>query len=277
MTALVTEWHDIVLQDPPPLRNIGPFPAGDIFFGAPRHEASFGGPAGLAQGPSFTADELARINQLVHNQLIDNARLLSSRTADAIADVPLSQYHLVAEPSDHGKLLSKLGRVMTARAVDEIRQMSFFDYVRDAFGPFYLSDEEEIGHEQICLRVVRPNYRQDVGSLHRDSWFWDHFAFHVPEGINRTKTWVQVCGEPSKAGLLLAPGSHRRPGGYRTETVGGKLGFIPQVDPSDVDLRRFLGAPGDPVMFNYDILHVGALNRGDATRVSIEITIMYGK
>ncbi len=268
-------WHDIVLRDAFPLSDIGPFPAADIFFGGPRSEAAFGGEQGLAQGPSFTPGELQRIRELIKRQLVENARAISPAAATAIADAPLDQYHRIAENHDHGKLLSKLGRILSAHAVDEIKQMSFFDYVRDAFGPYYLSDEENIGHEQICFRVVRPNRREDVGSLHCDSWFWDYYHFPIPEGFSRVKVWVPVCASPDQAGLLLAPGSHRHGVGYRTETANGKLAFVPEIDAQLVDLRRFHGQPGDPILFNYDVLHVGALTRGEQSRVSFEITIMF--
>ena len=268
-------WHDIVAQEVPELRDIGPFPAEAIFSDGVRSERAFGGAAGMAQGPAFTASELDRIRELVKEQLIETAYRIAPRTAAALADLPLDQYHEAVADQDHARLLSKLARVLPARSVDVIRQMSFFDYAARAFGPFYLSDEENIGHEQICFRVVRPNRREDVGSLHRDAWFWDYFQFPVPPGISRVKVWVPVCGAPRQTGLLLAPGTHRQPAGYRTESVGGKLAFIPEIDPALVDLRRFAGNPGDPVMFNYDVLHVGALTRGDISRVSFEITIMF--
>ena len=271
----MNDWHDVVLHEAPPLEDIGPFPPQDIFFGGPRSESAFGGKAGLVQGPSFTAAEVERIRELIKCHVIETARQVSPSTASAIAAVPLDQYHRVVEERNHRQLLSKLGRVLSARAVDEIRQMSFFDYVRDAFGPYYLSDEENLGHEQICFRVVRPNRREDVGSLHRDSWFWDYFHFPVPDGISRVKVWVPVCGTLERTGLLLAPGSHHQSAGYRTETVDGKLAFLPEVDAESVDLRRFRGNPGDPIFFNYNVLHVGALTHGENSRVSFEITIMF--
>jgi hypothetical protein len=275
MTAVIDNWSDVVRETCPPLQDVGPFPPGELFFGAARSESAFGGEAGLAQGPSFTPAELDRIRALIKQQLVDNAQRISSKLATAIADTPLSKYHTISDNRDHGKLLSKLGRVLNRSAVDEIRQMSFFDYVYDAFGPYYLSDEEELGHEQICFRVVRPNLREDVGTLHRDAWFWDHFGFVIPEGISRTKVWVPVYGAGDQSGLLLAPGSHRQAGGFRTEMTDGKLCFVPELSPHEVQLNSFLGRPGDPIMFNYNLLHVGAVTRGDESRVSFEITIMY--
>jgi len=266
---------DAVLMEPPALRDIGPVPPEQVFFGAPRSEAAFCGPAGLLQGPSFTAAEVARIRELIKQRLVENASRISREAASDIEGVELENYHTVSDRHDHGKLLSKLGRILPPRTVAEIKQMSFFDYARQALGPIELSDEEGIGQEQICFRVVRPDRREDVGSLHRDSWFWDHYKFAVPPGKSRGKVWVPVCGSPDLAGLLLAPGTHRTPAPYRTETVNGKLAFVPDFDVERIGLQRFCGAPGDPVMFNYDVLHVGSLNRAAACRVSFEITLLF--
>lgn len=265
----------LVAAEHPPLTGVGPYPADALFFGMPRHERNFGGEAGLAQGPSFTPDEMRRIEALIQRHMADNAHRISPKTADAVAATSLRDYHRIADNAAHGAMLSKLGRILPKPAVDEIRQMSFFDYVRAAFGPFSLSDEEEIGYEQICFRVVRPGRREDVGSLHRDSWFWQHFGFKVADGVQRTKVWVPVVAGEDQAGLLLAPGSHRLAGGYLAHERDGKLCFVPQIDADAVQLKRFMGRAGDPIMFNYDTLHVGAVARGDTCRVSFEITILY--
>ena len=268
---------DAVLVEPPHWQPIGPLLPEDIFFGAPASEAAFCGPAGLLQGHSFTAPDLNRIRELIIARIVENAHELSSHAAADIESTDLEQYHTVSDRHDHSKLLSKLGRILPKKMVDEIKQMSFFDYVRKAFGPFYLSDEEGIGHEQICFRIVRPNRRDDVGSLHRDSWFWDYYKFPVPAGISRAKAWVPVCGMPNLAGSLLAPGSHKGAAPYRTTMVNGKLTFVPGFpDVATIGLQRYCGSPGGARdVLNHDTLHVGSLNRADSCRVSFEVTIMF--
>lgn len=259
----------------PLLRDIGPLLGHDVFFGAPRREDTFGGDKGMVQGPILSTVELDRIRWLIKMHLVETARSISAQAAALIAETPLDQYHRVAERCGHAKLLSKSGRILSAEAVDEIRRMSLFGYLLEAFGPFYLSDEENVGHEQICFRIVRPNRREDIGSLHRDAWFWNYHGFPVPADVGRVKVWVPVCSGLDQAGLLLAPGSHRGHTAYRTETIGGRLAFLPQTDDLSADLRWYAGRPGEPVMFNYQTLHVGAMTRGEASRVSFEFTIMF--
>jgi hypothetical protein len=271
----VIERRDAVLIEPPELRLQESLPPEEIFFGLPRNEKAFGGAAGVIKGPAFTSEELIAIRTLISAHLVDVAHGISSATADAIAGAELENYHLISKEVDHGRLLSKKGRILPKVAVDAIKQMSFFDYVTKALGPFYLSDEEGVGHEQICFRIVRPHRREDVGSLHRDSWFWDYYGFDVPRGIARGKVWVAVGGKPNLAGLLLAPGSQRIAAPYHTKTDNGKLAFVPDFDVGSIGLERYCGGLGEPVMFNYDTLHVGSLNRAEECRVSFEITIMF--
>jgi hypothetical protein len=273
--TLAKSRRDAVLIEPPVLEPQGPLPPEEVFFGAPPSEQAFCGSAGLLQGPGFTSDEVREIRDLIRQHVVETARELSPKTADAIAATDLDNYHKISSEIDHSKLLSKKGRILPKAAVDTIKQMSFFDYVRKAVGPFYLSDEEGIGHEQICFRIVRPHRREDVGSLHRDSWFWDYYDFHTPQGIGRGKVWVPVCGQSGLAGLLLAPGSQNVPAPYHTETVNGKLAFVPDFDVDGVGLQRYCGGLGEPILFNYDTLHVGSLNRAEQCRVSFEITVMF--
>src|SRR5690349_3296217 len=268
--------EDIVAMDLPPLEGVHALPARDLFEGGVRDEEMFGGALGLRAGPAFQESERRRIQELIQAHLVQTASEFSADAAREVRAVDLENYHEISDKLDHGKLLSKKGRIMGDEAVQEMKKMSFFDYARKAFGnESYLSDEEEIGHEQVCLRIVRPDRREDVGSLHADAWFWEHYHWAPPPGEHRTKMWLGVCVEPELNGLRLAPGSHRRPSPYRVTNEKGKVGFEPDFDMGEIGLRKFIGKAGEPIMFNYRTLHVGSLNRGKQTRVSIEVTFMY--
>lgn len=267
---------EIVSVDVPALAGIDPIAPERLFEKGLRNEEQFGGADGLRAGPAFTEVERRRIQELIQDHLVATAAEFSDVAAREMKAVDLELYHEISDKLDHRQLLSKKGRIMGNEAVQEMKRMSFFDYARKAFGQnSYLSDEENIGHEQVCLRIVRPNRREDVGSLHADHWFWETFNWAPPEGEHRTKMWTGICVEPELNGLRLAPGSHRRHAPYKVIEENGKLGFAPDFDMSQINLSKFTGAAGQPVMFNYRTLHVGSLNRAKTTRVSIEITFMY--
>jgi hypothetical protein len=260
----------------PVLTGIDPLPASELFGKEARSEKTFGGKLGLRQGPAFSAQEVERIKAIIKERLLYNARNLSASAADDLESIELEDYHTISDHYPHAKMLCKTGRILSGDAVREIKSMSFFEYVRSGFGDsYYLSDEDNIGHEQICCRIVRPHRLEDVGSLHRDSWFWDYYEWPVPKGLNRTKIWVPISGDPNLSGLLLAPGSHRCETPFKAQIEEGKVVFLPEFDTPRASLQRYAGAAGSPIMFNYDLLHVGAVNRSEKSRASIEFTVMY--
>lgn len=243
-------------------------------FNKPDGEVTFGGAVGCRQGPSFKSDELARLQTIIQDRMHYNAQNLNPAQAHLVKETDLSQYHTISQHFPHNKMLTKTGRILTQKAVDEIKSMSFFDYVRSEIGDFILSDEDNVGHEQVCMRVVRPNMREDVGSLHRDSWFWEHYNWPVPEGMQRLKVWVPIYVNVDRAGLILVPGSHRMDTPYNIDQSTEKMAFVPGFEADSLEYRRFVGEAGDPIMFNYHLLHVGSFNTSTTSRVSIEFTIM---
>ncbi len=267
---------DVVSADVPVLEGAEAVAPDALFADGVRDENAFGGALGLRKGPAFTDSERDRMKEMIKAHLVDTAKGFSADAAAEVRAVDLELYHEISDRLDHRQLLSKKGRIMTDEAVQEMKGMSFFDYARKAFGAdHYLSDEEGIGHEQVCLRVVRPNVREDVGSLHADHWFWEHYDWAPPPGEGRTKMWMGVCVDGVQNGLRLAPGSHRENRPYRVVRDGHKIAFAPDFDLNTLDLRVFDAKPGEPILFNYRTLHVGTFNTAPTTRVSVEITFMY--
>jgi hypothetical protein len=253
-----------------------PVPPSDWFGGAKRCERNFGGETGFLRGPVMQAGELNRVEQMIHRRLVYNAyNLHGSAVAELVEATPLHRYHTVSDALNHGKMLTKTGRILPASDTAEIMSMPVFDVFREAFGAVTLADEDNIGHPQVCMRVARPGKAEDVGFLHRDSWFWEHYNWPVPEGRNRTKVWIGLDVMPEQNGLMLVPGSHRGKFGFAAVNLGNKVKFEADFDPAALPLVTFPGAAGEAVVFNYGTLHIGRLNKAATTRVSIEFTIMY--
>ena len=251
-------------------------PACDWFGGRPRAETNFGGSAGCLAGPALMPDELSRLHEIVHQRLIYNARNLhGERASDLVANVPLAQYHTVCDRLNHSKMLTKTGRILRDSDIREIKQMSIFDEFRRAFGSVRLSDEDNIGFEQICMRVARPQRTEDVGFLHCDSWFWRHHEWPLPEGLNRTKVWIGLDVQPELNGLVLCPRSHLKNYDFKVSNLGYKIKFDPDFDTSELTYETFPGRSGQAVVFNYGTLHVGKLNQAAQSRTSIEFTLLY--
>ncbi|MDO8289813.1 MAG: phytanoyl-CoA dioxygenase family protein [Parvibaculum sp.] len=254
---------------------ISMLPPREIFRSDQRDERLFGGELGCRQGPRLRDDEVTRIRELIKERLVYNAGNLNRKEVDLISNCSLDQYHTVSSHFDHQKMLCKAGRILSKEAVEEIRSMSIFDYFKEGLGSFDLADEDNVGHEQVCFRVVRPNMKEDVGSLHCDSWFWDYYNWPTPAGQNRLKVWVPICVDAGKNGLIAVPGSHTEDRLYQTKLAGHKIAFEPGFDISNLDYRLFDRPAGTTFLFNYFMLHVGAANISATTRVSIEFTVLY--
>jgi hypothetical protein len=196
----------------------------------------------------------------------------------------IDNYHLISDRMDHSKLWTKEKRVLPQASVDKIKTLSFIRRLKDEFGEFAISDiydtKQHHGKEEIYWRLVRPNKPSDVGSLHRDSWF--HNTFNggygmFPEGTVTVKVWIPIFCEPGKSGLALVAGSHLREWNYHIETINGAAKPILDEDPSSVDAKLIPTEPGNMLIFNENVLHGGVVNRGEKTRVSVEITMVLSR
>lgn len=247
----------------------------NAFGGQERNEANFGGTLGYGTAKALSADELTLVKNILHAKVAANAAAIDPEHGKLVAGTSVDQYHTIAGHVEHAKMFSKAGRILSDADVKAIRQTSLFDTVREIFGDYTLSDEEGVGWEQISFRFVRPNVPQDVGFLHKDDWFWQHNNWPVPAGKKRAKCWVGLVVDAGRNGLGLVPESHTGDFGFDAQAMGNKLAFIPRFNPDDLDIVRFPGPAGQPVFFNYHTLHVGSVNKGNFTRVSMEFTVLF--
>ena len=231
------------------------------------------GPDGYSTALRFQPEDLARVKSLIESQWLECIGRHAPQAVDDFASRGIDRYHECAEQVDHGSIWPKSSRILPAAAVAEIRAMPFFDRLREQFGKIVVSDEEEVGWEELYWRLVRPGQPGDIGPLHADAWFWELGHGATPPGTERVKVWIAIVTEPELSGLRVVPGSHLREWRYHGEH---RHGFVkPVIDEDEKDLNPQLVPmnPGDAIVFHDRLLHGGALNQGQLTRVSLEFTM----
>ena len=233
---------------------------------------SLEGEAGFPTGLRFQPDELALVRSLIRQQWLERVAQASPGAVQQFEAVEMDRYHEVCQLVDHKSLWPKSNRILGAEAVRAIRGTSFIKALEEEFGAFTISDEEEIGHEEMYWRLVRPGSPTDVGPLHADAWFWELGHGKTPPGHQRVKVWVSIFTNPGKNGFRYVPGSHKQDWRYHGEE---RDGFVkPQIDEDEKSLNSviFNSRAGDAIVFHDRLLHGGAPG-GTSTRVSMEFTM----
>lgn len=188
----------------------------------------------------------------------------------------LEKYHELPVEIHECFMAKKSSRVFSRSTVDRICQMDFFRVLRNEFKDYKIANVfTEVyrdSYPEIYFRLVRPGCPQDVGDPHTD--FWSHSAYGRNfGGMGSTwKIWIPLVVEKGLNGLNFYPGvtdvsdiqwtfSNGRIFCDRSQEALGKEVLV------DTD-------PGDALVFRDDVLHSGAVNFGNHTRVSIEITFI---
>ena len=231
------------------------------------------GADGFVTGLHLAPAELQRVKALIERQWLDVLQQHAPDVAKHFGERGIGRYHELAHLVEHAAIWPKRARILPKDAVAEIRQTSLLKRLEAEFSAFEISDEENVGWEEIYWRIVRPGQASDMGPLHADAWFWELGHGTTPADRERVKVWVAVVAEPGLSGLRLVPGSHRRQWRYHGEQRQGML--KPQLDEREEDLDVLLveTQPGDAVVFHDRLLHGGAANQGLLTRVSFELTL----
>lgn len=229
--------------------------------------------------------ELNTFREIISQHWLSTIRSQHPDFFDEAQSLGIENYHLIAPKMNHQLLWPKSNRVLPQALVQSIKSMPFISLLREEFGDFTISDiydtKQHYGQEEIYWRLVRPGISTDVGSLHKDSWF--HGAFNggygmFPEDTTTVKIWIPIYCEPGKSGLRVAQGSHLKEFKYRIDTMPDGIPR-PQLEEDLTMLEAPLipVEPGNMILFNENVLHGGAINLGNQTRVSAEITMVLPK
>jgi hypothetical protein len=232
------------------------------------------GESGFSQF-KLTREDFRTIHDSVYNHWLGLIEVHFPQYVDAFAKGGLKKYHQNAHLINHGSFWSKQMRVLPSQVAEKIKSLSFFRQLESNLGKIEITSEENTGHEEFYWRLCRPVSPEDFGPLHADHWFWELNQWSIPEGKERIKVWVAVETEPGKNGLRLVPGSHKKKWEYNKVFKHGIN--KPDFDESAVEPLLIETKPGDAIGFNYHLLHGGALNSGENTRVSMEFTMLVDK
>lgn len=225
---------------------------------------------------SINENDLASIRQLVFDQYIHVLQRNIPQHAALFAQQNMADYHSLADQyvPNHGGIWGKTARILEKTQLPFLYNTEFWQFLRQLFGEFNVSDEEDLHRENIYWRIVRPG-NHDVGPVHADKWFWDLGHGKIPQKAYRLKCWLALFSEPHLNGLRVVPGSHLSDH-WQYQSVfkdGIKKPVImhPNEELNLVDLPL---SPGEFVVFNDKLLHGGMPNKGHKTRVSIEFTMI---
>jgi L-rhamnose mutarotase len=228
---------------------------------------------GYFVGFTLSHSELDSIRQEIKKQWVTRIGKLRKDLVDEAERVGIENYHLFSEQLPHQVMWPKLERILPKKSLNTLKSMPFMQKLNAIFGDFLISDEEDVGREEIYWRLVRPNEPSDVGPIHADRWFWELGHGTTPDDKKRVKVWIPIYSEPFKNGIKVVADSHLKNWRYHGEE---KSGFLkPVIDECETTLGAQLLPlePGQALVFNDGLLHGGAINLGQKTRVSVEFTI----
>jgi hypothetical protein len=213
--------------------------------------------------------EMDLIREIVENH---------TRTITSRPNLKLEEYHTCVDEETHTRIGNKKLRVITIESARLIENLDgtkrlLSDNPGYRIGEVLYNSKESESRPEFYFRLVRPDAPEDVGPPHCDYWF--HDAFCTGWGMGNTiKYWIPIVTEPSLNGLFFYPDAPK----YIPFKIQEKGGYRrPLIDMPIADL----GSPvlpfpttGQALKFRDDVLHAGAPNKGQFTRVSLEITLV---
>lgn len=234
------------------------------------------GELGYSTNLNLSVEELGMLRKMIREQWLYRLQVLEPTLVSEFDRLGIRNYHKLSDKVDHASVWPKTSRVLSRESVEVIRSMNFFKTLEKEVGPFLISDEEHLGWENIYWRLVRPG-NSDVGSLHADKWFWDICSYGRVADFEheRLKIWIAIDTVPGKNGFLILPGSHLKTDWrwHSEERFGlNKPVFDDVVDKGKLKLLPL--ASGNTVVFHDAMIHGGADNLADTTRVSLEFTLL---
>lgn len=234
------------------------------------------GQEGYSLNLKLSASELEMIQKMIRMQWLYRLQLLVPEHVHRFDEVGIERYHELAHLIDHATVWPKTSRVLPREAISIFRKMDFFNKLESELGSCIIADEEQYGWENIYWRLVRPG-NNDLGSLHADKWFWDIGTSGPISNFSheRLKIWIAIHTVSGKNGLRVVPGSHhKKDWQWHVEVCNNIKKPILDEPEKKLDLVLLPTEPGTAVVFHDELIHGGAPNTAETTRVSLEFTLL---
>jgi hypothetical protein len=239
---------------------------------------------GFSQKMTLSNKELELIQDLVRDQYLS---IIEQNYPDQLENFKkngIQNYHVKSKDIDHSATWPKKSRCLNQESCELIKTLPFWKQLENDFGPFMTGrvvyeKDIEWDRDEMYWRIVRPEEPTDVGTLHADKWFHDTMKIRervFPKDAHALKVWIPLYCEPGKNGLAIVPNSHKNPEEWQYNSIEIENTSKPRlsVDETKVKTELLKTPPGNIVIFNQDLVHVGAVNYGNTTRISLEITII---
>ena len=241
----------------------------------------------LHNSSKFDENGYEILPKISERELLDLRFLIRNKYLRTLADFGLDRfdnegstfprnYHNL-NLKNHSSIWSKQHRIFSKKEVGQFLKLDLFEHLKTDFGFCKIADIEGLGYPEVYWRIVRPNNSNDVSGVHADSWFFTHTnKLSETQQKKLLKVWMPIEVIPADGGLGVYPGSHLKKWDYSTIKKDGrmkpKLDYTPDHEHYVLPLN-----PGEPVIFDRDLLHYGISHDSDYTRVSLEFAIEVSK
>ena len=180
----------------------------------------------------------------------------------------------------HESLFPKKVRILKKIEFNKIfNKTQIFKKLKKQYPEIQITDEENIGYENLYWRIVRPLPYIDVGPMHKDKWFWDLGHGKIDENkYQRVKIWISLSSATNKLGFKFAKGSANKKYKFKSENRHGKTKpLFNENNLKKENIISFSKKDGNSIIFNDELLHGGETVIGNSCRLSIECTFLIYK
>lgn len=212
--------------------------------------------------------------QLIRNIVEKHFRKLIKKNNNKNRNINFLNYLNEFDQSEHIKLFTKKNRILPKKYLNTLLdKFGLFKKLKKNFKHFKLTDEEKIGYGNFYWRLVRPYPNKDVGTMHKDKWFWDLGTGKMNiKKYKRYKLWISIYGDKN-LGFKFVPGSANIKLNYKFKISDGKK--KPVFNEKILNKNQIFslkGEQGTYIIFNDELLHGGEILKNNVPRVSIECT-----